>query len=428
MNSRVAIALLPPLLVAAGASCRQAAPPRGGPAGEADHAGGEGAAEGAEPSDLDRPVEELVGLTCEHGTKTYQCDECRYEVGFVEAPAALLEGGLITTAPVERQRVAVPIALTGEVSFDERRVGHVSTQVEGIIRRVHVALGDAVTRGQPLLEIESVAVGEGQAAYQEAEGLLALARRNFERVSELRRENITSEREFLQARHEFESAEIRAASARSKLDRLGTGGSAAGRLVLRAPVDGTVLLMHAVSGEVARTAEPLLTVGDNTALWVWADLYERDIAVVKRGQAVQPLAAAVSVKAYPGESSAGVVDLVSPAMDESSRTVKVRIQVANDDGRLLAGMFAAVQLFLPGVDEALAVPAAAVLEDEGRAFVFVHHQGEDYVRRPVVTGRTWAGWVEITRGLELAQTVVVQGAFLLKSDVLRSKMGAGCAD
>jgi cobalt-zinc-cadmium efflux system membrane fusion protein len=91
-------------------------------------------------------------------------------------------------------------------------------------------------------------------------------------------------------------------------------------------------------------------------------------------------------------------------------------------------MFASVALFLPGSDEVRAVPAAALLEDEGRSFVFVHHQGDYFVRRPVTAGRSWDGWVEIVAGLEASQTVVAEGAFLLKSDVLRSKMGAGCAD
>jgi len=161
---------------------------------------------------------------------------------------------------------------------------------------------------------------------------------------------------------------------------------------------------------------------------VWADLYERDIAAVSRGQAGGQLAATVSVKAYPGEEFAGIVDLVSPAMDESSRTVKVRVEVKNPDGRLLSGMFAAVKVFLPGADEALAVPRIAVQEDEGRSFVFIQHHDDYYVRRPIVVGRTWAGWVEIKKGLDPEQTVVAEGAFLMKSDVLRSKMGAGCAD
>lgn len=381
-----------------------------------------------ELADLDRSLEELVELSCEHGKKTYECDACRYEVGFVRAPSSLTIGGLLTTTKAERKNVAVPIALTGEVHFDERRVGHVSTQVEGIIKRVYVALGERVKRDQPLIEVESVAVGEVQSTYLEAQGMLSLARRNFERVAELRKENISSEKEYLQAKQDLETAEIRSVGARGKLTRLGTGGTTGGRVVLRAPLDGTVLVMHAVSGEVVKTDEPLLTVGDNATVWVWADLYERDIAVVKKSQAEQKLTASISVKAYPGQEFPGTVDLVSPAMDESSRTVKVRVQVNNSGGELLSGMFAAVKLYLPGKNETLAIRRHAVLEDEGRAFVFVRYRDDYYVRRPVVTGRRWEDWVEITKGLDSSQSVVTEGAFLMKSDVLRSKMGAGCAD
>jgi cobalt-zinc-cadmium efflux system membrane fusion protein len=414
-------------LTATALSCKKGSPPQ---AASVNHPGAEHGehAESKEPSDLDRPVDELTALACEHGKKTFACDKCRYQIGFVRAPESLAQGGLLKTAKVERQKVAVPVALTGEIRFDERRVGHVSSQVEGIIKRVHVALGDKVRKGQPLVEIESVAIGEAQAANLETQGLLKLARRNFERVSELRKENISSEKEFLQAKQEIEAADIRAQGALGKLTRLGTASGSGGRLVLHAPMDGAILVMHAVSGEVARGDLALVTVGDNTSVWVWADLYERDIALVKRGHAAGKLAASVSVKAYPGDEFAGTVDLVSPAMDESSRTVKVRVEVKNPDGRLLAGMFATVKLFLSGTEETLAVPRDAVLEDEGRAFVFVHYQSEYYVRRPVITGRTWATWIEIKKGLAEGQTVVDDGAFLMKSDVLRSKMGAGCAD
>ena len=449
MNQRRLMSLLLALAIpAASLSCKNSDPvdvtaaTQAKPDEHADHGartdeGHEEGAEAKEPSDLDRSVEEMVVLTCEHEKKTFECDECRYEVGFVRAPANLAEGGLVTTVKAERRKVVVPITLTGEIRFDERRVGHVSPQVEGIVKKVHVALGDKVEKGQALVEIESVTIGEAQAAYLEAQGLLRLARRNFERASALRKEKISSEKEFLQAKQELEAAEIRDEGALGKLTRLGTdpaearaltSGNSRGRLVLRAPMDGAVLVMHAVSGEVAKTDESLITVGDNSTVWVWADLYERDIATVNRGQAAGRLTASVSVKAYQGEEFAGTVDLLSPAMDESLRTVKVRVEVMNSDGRLLSGMFAAVKLFLPGTDETLAVPRDAVLEDEGRSFVFIHHEGEYYVRRPVITGRTWAGWVEITTGLEPAQTVVAEGAFLMKSDVLRLKMGAGCAD
>ena len=439
MNGRIlTFLLLAAIAPAAATSCRKAgsAPAGGGHEthSEESHAAN---AEPAEPSDLDRPVEELVALTCEHEKKTFECDECRYEAGFVRAPASLVAGGLITTVKAGRQKVAVPVTLTGEVRFDERLVGHVSSPVEGIVRATHVTLGDRVRKGQPLVEIESVAVGEAQAAWLEARSLLSLARRNFERLSALREEDISSEKETLQARQELETAEIRAANALGTLTRLGassadahtlTSTTAGGRIVLRSPMDGLVLTLHAVPGETARTEEALATIGDNSTVWVWADLYERDIRSVVRGQASGRLEAAVSVKAYPDEVFTGAVDLVTQAMDESSRTVKVRVEVRNRAGHLLSGMFATVRLYLPGTDEALAIPGSAVLEDEGRSFVFVHHAGDDYVRRLVTVGRTWAGWAEVKSGLTPGQVVVAEGAFLLKSDVLRSKMGAGCAD
>jgi len=267
--------------------------------------------------------------------------------------------------------------------------------------------------------------------------MLKLARRNYERIEALRKEAISSEKELLVARQELDAARIRANAGQGKLVRLGmtsqsvralTRAKSKGRLVLRAPAAGTVLEMHAVAGEIAKPETSLVTIGENSSLWVWADLYERDVALVTREQAEQPLAARIEVKAFPREQFPGIVDFVSPAMSESSRTVKLRIAVPNPEGRLLAGMFAAVKILLPGDELVLTVPKSAVLQDEGRSFVFVHYEGDYYVRRQIVAGRYFDGLVEIKDGLDGGEVVAAGGAFLMKSDVLRSKMGAGCAD
>ncbi|MCP4602444.1 MAG: efflux RND transporter periplasmic adaptor subunit [Proteobacteria bacterium] len=409
-----------------------------GATGHEGHADHEGHGHGEnEASDLDRPVVELFKETCEHNIETHKCDECRYEVGVVKAPSRLFEGKLLKTTKTEKRSVVVPLRLTGEVQFDERRIAHVSAQVGGIIRKVHVTLGDKVTKGQALLQIESVEVGNAKAVYQEALAKEKLAQKNNDRIQALHKEGISSEKEVLRIKQELDAAQIHVNAARGTLRRLGMGGSKArgislggssGKLILRAPSDGTVLEMHAVSGEVARSDESLVTIGDNSFLWVWADLYEKNYALVSGEQAAGFLPAEVSVKAFPDQTFAGKLDFVSPSMSESSRTVKVRIAVPNPDGKLLAGMFADVDIFLSGNQQALSLPKSAILEDEGRAFVFVHHQGDYYVRRPVDSGRKFAGWVEITGGLQGNEVVVSDGAFLLKSDVLRSKMGAGCAD
>ncbi|MBI5546093.1 MAG: efflux RND transporter periplasmic adaptor subunit [Deltaproteobacteria bacterium] len=403
--------------------------------GEKDEHGGH--EDEKKTSDLDRPVDDLFSSKCEHDIKTFECDECRYENGVVKAPAGLFEGQLLKKATVGKRRVEAPIGLTGEIRFDERRVAHISSQTEGVVRKVSVSLGDRVRKGQPLVEIESVSYGQAESEYLEAKATLALAQRNFDRQAELRKENITSEKEYLQAKQELEAAQIRTRTAGDKLVQLGLPpgelanlgqGGARTRLVLRAPSDGMVLVLHAVPGEVAKSEEALMTIGDLSTLWLWADLYEHDLAVVVDGQAAGGLQAAVTVKAFPGVEFPGTVDFVGPTMEESTRTVKVRIELKNPLGKLRAGMFANVKIFLPGKEEVLAAPKDAMLEDEGRAFVFVHHHDDYFVRRPVRRGKAWAGWVEIAGGLSGGETIVSDGSFLLKSDVLRSKMGAGCAD
>lgn len=396
-------------------------------------------AEAADSSDLDLPPDVLLAKRCEHDVKTFECDECRYEVGVARVPKALLDDGLVKTALAARRKLEAPLALTGEIRFDERHVTHLAPSTEARVRSVRVSLGQRVRAGEPLVVLESVGLGEAQSQYLEARGALELARRSAERAESLRAEQIASEKEWLQARQEREAAEIRARAAGEKLVRLGLtagdveglasrgGAGAQGTLVLRAPAAGVVLEMHAVPGELVRPDESILTVGDLSDLWIWADLYEDQLGrVLAHGKA--KLRAGIGVKAFPGETFPGTVDFVAPTMDERTRTVKVRIAVKNPDGKLRAGMFAAVQLYLPGDEEGLALPRAAVLADEGRSFVFVRQQGEYFLRRPVETGRTGLDWVEITAGLAGGEVVATDGAFLLKSDVLRSKMGAGCAD
>jgi len=235
--------------------------------------------------------------------------------------------------------------LTGEVRFDERRVTHLSTQADGVVRKVHVALGDQVKEDQALLDIESVVVGEAQGAYLEAQATLDLARRNYERVAELRRETIASGKEYLQSK----------TGARGGRDPRGvrprhthparhgpadakalSQASALGRLALRAPAAGTVLSLHAVPGEVAKSSDSLAPSATTQRFGVWADLYERDMAA-SHGCSRRRGCLQRGRQGLPGRGIPRVVDFVSPSMEEASRTVRLRVEVKNPDHRLLAG-------------------------------------------------------------------------------------------
>ncbi|MBN2341144.1 MAG: efflux RND transporter periplasmic adaptor subunit [Deltaproteobacteria bacterium] len=383
-------------------------------------------------SDLNRPLEELFSDTCEHGIYTYECDECRYEVGVVKVPQQLLDEKLVTIETIQARPASESLRLTGEIQFDERRVTHINTQVTGIIKKVHVTLGDEVRRGDPMLELESVEVGNARALLQESTALKNLAQQNYDRTLALRKEGIASEKEVLLAKQELDAAQIRTNAALGTLQRIGTNGgtnSNSGRLVLKSPADGRVLSMHAVRGEIADTNESLLTIGDNLALWVWADLYEKDYPDVLRSHSLSPLDATIAVRAFQDRTFNGVLDYISPEMDALSRTIKIRISVPNIDRTLLAGMFAEVTLFLPDKNDApvLSAPTAGILRDENQTFIFIHYRDDYYVRRPVTIGHQFGQWSEVKKGMSGGEKVVVDGAFLLKSDVLREKMGAGCA-
>jgi cobalt-zinc-cadmium efflux system membrane fusion protein len=397
-----------------------------------DHAHGEG-------SDLDRSVEELFAEACEHDVRAHECDDCRYEVGVAKVQQDLITRGLVHVATVGEHSFCNEVELTGEIRFDERRVAHLSPRLPGIIRRVRVDLGQRVSAGETLIEIDSAELAEAEASYLSALADQRLAKRTYDRQRELRGANITSEREYLEAEQQYEGAAIGANSERQKLLRLGMTeaeiaalesaglGGPTGPYSLKAPFDGEVLELHAVTGEQVEIGSQLVLFGDTRTLWVWVDLYESHLAQVSRVGAQGGLPAAVSVRAYQGEIFPGRVDFIGRTMDEATRTVKARLTLENPEGKLRPGMFARVRLEVGEDRHALAVPAAAVLSDEGRDFVFVQHEDDFYVRRPVKQGRRSEEFAEILSGLEPGQTIVVEGAFLLKSDVLRSKMGAGCA-
>lgn len=159
-----------------------------------------------------------------------------------------------------------------------------------------------------------------------------------------------------------------------------------------------------------------------------AQLHESDLAAVVAANGDGPVPAHVEVGAWPGKVFKGRVERMTGTLDPVTRTAQARVVIDDHEGLLRPGMFAQVGLVLPAEGEAIVVPRDAVLSDAGRDFAFVHVDGPYWVRRPVKVGALAGDLVEILEGLNEGDRIVTTGAFLLKSDVLRSKMGAGCAD
>jgi cobalt-zinc-cadmium efflux system membrane fusion protein len=391
-------------------------------------------------------MEALESAECEHDIPTYQCAECRYEVGVVKVDACILKqedgSGLVRTQLVARTRVVATLPVTGEVALNENAAVHISPRIAGIIESVSVDIGALVKAGDTLLTLASVELGKALADYERNRTLSDLTEKVFARETKLREEKVGSEQEMIEAQMTFEQHRTDLKASEQMLHVLGltdedlagmrepAHGVGAGRLPVRAPIAGMIIERHAVAGEVAEAGKDLMLLADLATVWVWADIQSRDLAPLLQAEERGPVAVAITVSAFPGRQFTGVLDYVGATMNEQTRTVKVRATVKNPDLELRPGMFCDVSIAIGNgqAEEVVAVPRAALMTDEGKSFVFVQWKDDFFARRDVRKGREFFNMVEIIEGLQAGETVVKDGAFLLKSDVLREKMGAGCAD
>lgn len=189
-------------------------------------------------------------------------------------------------------------------------------------------------------------------------------------------------------------------------------------LELKAPLAGVIIERAAAIGELIAKGQSVGTISDLRELWVIAEVTERDIALVKPGQEI-----AFTVPAYPGETFPGRVALVENHVEPQSRTVEVRILTDNADARLKPGMFADVEIVTAIRDDVLTVPESALQTDGENQIVFVALADRRFERREVKRGLERAGRVEILSGLQPSETVVTEGSFILKSEMLKDQLG-----
>lgn len=387
-------------------------------------------------------IEQRLAEKCEHSIPIYQCDECRYEVGLVKLDASLMQStdgsGVVQTQAVARMKMSETMPVTGEVVMNGNAAVHISPRAAGIIESVAVDIGARVKAGDTLLTLASAELGKAVADYERNRTLSDLSGKILARETKLAEQQVASGQDVIDAQMAFEQHRTELKASEQMLHVLGLTendlaemrGADAVRLAIRAPFAGTIVEKHAVAGEMVESGKDLMLLSDLSTVWVWANVHSRDLSKLLATEKLGPVEVEITVEAFPGRQFKGVLDYVGATMNEQSRTVKVRATVDNSGLELRPGMFceASVALGSGQAEEVLAVPRSAVFADEGRSFVFKHWKEDFYVRQDVNKGREVSGMVEILDGLQAGETVVADGAFLLKSDVLREKMGAGCAD
>jgi Cu(I)/Ag(I) efflux system membrane fusion protein len=317
----------------------------------------------------------------------------------------------VKTEQVLSRKMVNTVRAVGQFQFNEQRLSTVTTKFEGYIEKLYInTTGQLVKRGQPLMEVYSPELVSAQEEYLIAwhgrqslsngttESLLGVGQLAESALKRLRNWDISD----------------------AQLQRLKKDGKATRTLTMYSPANGVVFEKTAVQGMRFMPGEPLFKIADLSTVWLLADVFEQDIALVHVDQTVN-----ITVNAYPGKELKGKIDYIYPTVNSETRTAKVRVVLANPDGILKPDMYASIQLMSGHGASVLAVPDSAVIDSGTRQVVLVQLTEGLYEPREVKLGMRGDGYVEVAEGLSEGENVVVRANFLIDAESnLKAALGS----
>ncbi len=318
----------------------------------------------------------------------------------------------VSTEQVSTRELSRTVRASGQFQLDERRQHTVTTRFEGYIEKLFVnATGQPVGRGQPLMEVYSPELVSAQEEY-----LIAWnGRQSLKNGTE---ESLTGIGQLAEsALKRLRNLDI----SDSQLQRLQREGKAVRTLTIYSPAGGVVLEKNAVQGMRFTPGETLFKITDLSSIWLLADVFEQDLALVHVGQPAK-----IRVDAYPDKELTGKIAFIYPTINPETRTARVRIELANPGGKLRPDMFASVQLASNlGNAKALTVPDSAVIDSGTRQIVLIQRSEGLFEPREVKLGMRSDGYVEVFQGLSEGEIVVVRANFLIDAESnLKAALGS----
>jgi membrane fusion protein, heavy metal efflux system len=368
------------------------------------------------------------------------------------SPASIEKAGIRVEEVAERP-IAAAVEASAQVEYEGIRFARIASRAGGTVRSAEKSLGDAVKRGEVLFHVDAPEAGRARLDLLGALAAVEAREAVLRRIEASAGSGFRTAAELEEARALLREARIRLLAAREALASLGlpvrledlrgldeetlaarvsglglgdgdrgAGTSTANLLPVVSPLDGVVVAREAVPGEPVEIGKALFTVADVSRMWVTAGVSLEAAAQVSLGQQV------LFLPDGGGETVRGEVIWVATAADPRTRTVRVRASVENRDGRLRAGAFGTARIVVREEAKAVAVPAEAVQWDGCCSVVFVRESGEVFRVRKVRAGARSGPWVEVLDGVLPGEVVATAGSQVLRSEILRAKLGAGCAD
>ncbi|HEX4146759.1 MAG TPA: efflux RND transporter periplasmic adaptor subunit [Pirellulales bacterium] len=361
---------------------------------------------------------------------------------------------------VQEQPMIDAIRANGQIVFDPTRVAHLSSRVAGTVAYVLKGVGEEVQAGDVLALVDAAQVGQDKAQLLRAIVQLNLKRAVVERMRVLSADATVAQRTVLEAESAFREAQIAFVAARQSLVNLGfdvpdgfdgqddtqiatqlgmlglpesivgalpAGIKTANLIPVRATYEGVVVESRVVAGEVVATTTVLFTLANPRRMLLVLNLRQEDARYVATGLPVM-------FQTDDGSREvAGRVSWVSPAIDEKTRTLEVRVMLDNVDGKLRDKAFGSGRIILRQEPNAIVVPREAVQSTSDASFVFVRSRNyldsgapKVFLVRQVRVGARTDGYVELLAGVLPGEVIATKGSSVLLAQLLRSNLGAGC--
>lgn len=333
----------------------------------------------------------------------------------------------IEVAPVARGQLRVPREFPATVQSNENELAEVTTLIRGRVVKVHVDVGQDVKKDTLLALLHSTDLGVAEGAYLKAAARLHEAELAYERARDLHEHKAVSLAEVQRREAEMKTARAEARETGNRLELLGVPKQEIERLdhehtikadvPLRAPFDGRVIMRNITRGEVVETNQKFFTVADLSDVWVVGNVPEKDVQFIRKEQKVD-----VVVPAYPHAIFPGTITYISDVLDPATRTMRLRVTVANSDRFLKPEMFATVRVYAAPTPDALTVPLAAVQNGPAGKILFVRRSAHEFDVRTVTLGSEQGEVVTVLEGVREGEEVVTKGSFVLRSEMERHKI------
>ncbi len=336
--------------------------------------------------------------------------------GRIHYPASFAAREKLTFTEAAETTLTPNLYVTGEVTWDARRIAAIGARIEGRLRSVAKVEGEEVRAGEVVAELESVELGKAQAEVLKVRAREQVASLDAERERKLADAKVSAERDAQFAAATLEALRAERQAAEKAVEALGgTVSGELGVLRLKSPMTGSVVEAKVQRGRTVSSTDTVLVVADLEKVWVELTVFERDLPALRLGDAVD-----LKLPADPTRVLSGRISHIAEAIDPQRRSAHVRVEMENTERQLRPGLSVTASVHASGPrGVALTVPKSAVTRIDGEPTVFVQAGADAVEPRVVVLGAEDAETVSVTRGLKAGEPVVSHGVLALKAEVFR---------